>query len=94
MLIFYEEWNRREVWKKSACKMVNSAISGQIWKPVLIPLWSGTSTADPVAKRYRYRSKSVPVQPSRTESVPIPIRAVPVPMAPAAPVFVIFAYLS
>ena len=47
----------------------------------------GVGTADAVAKRYRYRSKSVPIPPSRTELVPVP-------MVPAAPVFVIFAYLS
>ena len=54
---------------------------------VPVPLWSGTGTADAVAKRNWYRSKSVPVSPSRTEPVPVP-------MAPTAPVFVIFAYLS
>ena len=43
---------------------------------------------------YRYTFEPVPVQPSRTEPVPVQVRAVPVQMAPAAPVFVIFAYLS
>ena len=52
-------------------------------------LWSGTGTADAVAKRYRYRSQSVPILPFRTESILVPIRAVPIPMAPTAPVFVI-----
>ena len=96
ILIIDEEWNRGELWKKSTWKMVNSAISGQIRKPVLVPLWNGTSIADAVAKRYRYRSKSVPipVPPSITESVPVLVKAIPIPMAPVAPVFVIFAYLS
>ena len=84
MLIFDEEWNRSDLWKKSALKWWNSAISEQIRKLVPVHLWSGTGTADPVAKRYRYRSQSVPVPPSRTELVPVP----------AARVFVIFVYLS
>ena len=38
MLVFDEGWNRRELWKKSARKMVNSTISGQNRRPVLVPL--------------------------------------------------------
>ena len=38
--------------------------------------------------------RPVPVQPSRTEPVLVQVRVVPVQMALAAPVFVIFAYLS
>ena len=75
-------------------KWWNSPISGQIRKPIPIHLWSGTGTTDPIAKRYRYSSQSVPVPPSRTEPVLVPVRAVPVPMVPATLVFVIFAYLS
>ena len=56
-------------------------------------LWRGTGTVDTVTKRYRYHSKSVPVAPFRTESVPLPVRAAPVPMVPTAPVFAIFTYL-
>ena len=45
MLIFDEEWNRRELWKKSALKMVKFTISGQI---------SETGTGTPL-EWYRYR---------------------------------------
>ena len=89
MLVFDEGCNIKELWEKSARKMVKFTISGQNSET-----GTGTGIVDAIAKRYRYRSKSVPVPPSRTESLSIPVRAVPVPMAPTAPIFVIFAYLS
>ena len=69
-------------------------ISGQI---------SETYTGTPL-NLYRYSScssknvsvqpKPVLVHPSRTEPVSVQVKAVPVPMAPIAPIFVIFTYLS
>ena len=95
MLVFDENWNGRELWKKSEGKRVNSAISGQNRTLVLVPLWDGTGTADAVAKRYRYHPKwyrwVVPVPPSRTGSVPVPNIVVPVPLVSTTPVFCIFA---
>ena len=44
--------------------------------------------------RYRYTFGAVPVPPFRTEPIPVQVRAVPVPMAPTTPVFVIFTYIS
>ena len=49
MLVFDEEWNRRELGKKNEGKMVNSAISGQNSSLVLVPNRGGTSTTYAVA---------------------------------------------
>ena len=37
MLVFDENWNGRELWKKSEGKMVNSSISGQNRTLVPVP---------------------------------------------------------
>ena len=57
MLVFDENWNGRELWKKSEGKRVNFAISGQNRTLVPVPLWGGTGTTDKMAKRYRYHPK-------------------------------------
>ena len=54
MLVFDENWNGRELWKKSEGKRVNSSISGQNRTLVLVPTRGGTSTPYVEAKRYRY----------------------------------------
>ena len=64
---------------------------------------SETCTGTPL-NLYRYRlcssqtvlvqPRPVPVQPFRTEPVSVHVRAVPVQVVPAAPVFSVFAYLS
>ena len=33
MLVFYEGWNIRELWKKGEVKRLNSTIYGQNWQP-------------------------------------------------------------
>ena len=57
MLGFDEGWNRRDLWKKSEGKKVNSAISGQNRTLVPVPTRGGTSTTYAVAKWYRYHPK-------------------------------------
>ena len=86
MFVFDEGWNRRELWKKSEGKMVNSAISGQNRTLVPIPNKGGTGTTDAAAK-----TKEIPVPPSRTGLVPVPNKVVPLPLVPTALVFGIFA---
>ena len=63
MLVFDERWNRRELWKKSEGKRVNSAIYGQNRTLVPVPNRGGTGTTDAVAKRYRYHSKQYQYNP-------------------------------
>ena len=46
------------------------------------------------SKTVRVQPKPIPIQPSRTEPVSVQVRAVPVQVVPASPVFVVFAYLS
>ena len=57
MLVFDENWNGRELWKKSEGKGVNSAISGQNRTLVSIPNRGGTGTTYAEAKRYLYHPK-------------------------------------
>ena len=38
MLVFDEEWNRRELWKKSAGKMVKLPFLGKFRRPVPVHL--------------------------------------------------------
>ena len=57
MLVFYEGWNIRELWKKSEGRRVSFAISGQNHTLVPVPNRGGTGTTDAVAKRYRYHPK-------------------------------------
>ena len=57
MLVFDENWNGRELWKKSEGKRVNSAISGQNRTPVPVPNRGGTGTTDAKANWYRYHPK-------------------------------------
>ena len=63
MLVFYEGWNRRELWKKSEGKRVNPAISGQNRTLVPVPNRGGTGTTNAVAKWYRYHPKQYRYQP-------------------------------
>ena len=57
MLVFDENWNGRELWKKGEGKRVNSAISRQNRTLVPVPNRGGTSITDAMAKRYRYHPK-------------------------------------
>ena len=54
MLVFDENWNGRELWKKSEGKRVNSSISGQNRTLVPVPNRGGTGTPYAEAKQYRY----------------------------------------
>ena len=56
MLVFDEGWNIRDLWKKSECKRVDSAISGQNRNSVPVPNKGGTGTTYAEAKWYRYHS--------------------------------------
>ena len=57
MLVFDEEWNRRELCKKSEGKRMNSAISGQNSSLVLVPNKGGTGTTYAMESWYRYHPK-------------------------------------
>ena len=56
-LVFDEEWNMRELWKKGEGKRLNSAISGQNRSLVPVPNRGGIGTTYAVANWYRYHPK-------------------------------------
>ena len=57
MLVFDEEWNMRELWKKGEGKRLNYAISGHNRSLISVPNRGGTGTTYAVANWYQYHPK-------------------------------------